>query len=143
MALPTTSFPTASFTVNGRDYTTRLLPASDALVLMPKIVKLMGRQVFMIFMATSETGLAALLADRETLGSIIFTICENAADNDGLLLLREMMRYTTCKQIQLANSQIEASVFDNFDQHFAGDLLDLGTTAIHVGRASFTKPSPA
>ena len=138
MALPVTDF-----VVNGRDYKTTLLPARAGLILMPKIIALLGRENTTIMLAAGEKGLAKLLANPETMGAMLHEISTKATEDNGLLLLHEVMRHTTCKQIQASESVVEASVYDNFDTHFAGDYLDLFTVAIHAARASFTKPSSA
>lgn len=135
--------PKTSFSHNGRDYTTTLLPALEGLVIMPKIIVLFGREITSLILVTPEPKLRELLGDMEVLGGFLHTISKNAADNNGLLLLHEILRYTTCKQIQLANSVVEASVYDNFSTHFAGEYMDLFTVAILAARASFTKPSSA
>lgn len=132
--------PTTSFSVDGRDYATTLLPAREALVLLPKLGALIGRDLVSLMLATKDLDSASLLEDPETLGAIISTVAENAAKGNGLLLLHELMRHTTCKQIQLANSVVEASVYDAFDTHFAGEYMHLINVAIQVARASFIKP---
>lgn len=136
------TLPTTSYTVNGRDYTTRLLPARDGLVLMPKIIALLGKEITTMILISPGDQLSALMQDMEVVGSMLHAVSEKAASDNGLLLLHELLRHTTCKQVQLANGMMELSVYENFDTHFAGEYMDLFTVAIHAARASFTKPSP-
>jgi hypothetical protein len=137
------SLPTTNFAVDGRTYTTTLLPATQALVLMPKLIALFGKELTSLLLAAKDANIEALLDDPETLGAVVTTIAKNAAENNGLLLLHELMRHTTTKIVLAGGSQVEASVFDNFDTHFAGDYLHLINVAVQVARASFIKPSAA
>lgn len=146
MALPTTTY-----TVKGREYTTTLLPASESLVLLPRIITLLGKELTQLLLATDnkppapgvKSPLEVLLADPEVMAATFHTICTNAMKQggDGLLLLRDIVRHTTCKHVQLAESIGEAPLIDAFDEHFAGELMDLMLVCIYAARASFTKPS--
>ena len=137
MALPTTTF-----TVDGKSYTTRLLPARDALVLMPKLIVLLGRDITGLFLASKDVDPGTLLENPEVLASIVATIAEKAVESDGLLVLHDLMRFTTFPLTLAGGNVVQASLFDNFDEHFAGDYIHLIKVAVEVGRASFTKPSP-
>jgi hypothetical protein len=136
------------------------LPATEALVLLPKIVTLLGRDIATLLLQTASTPapadpdapadapavsmLAKLLSDPEVTVSMFCTVCTNAVEvGNGMLLLREILRRTTCKQVRVSNGVMELSVYDAFDEHFAGELSHLLRVAIHAARASFTKPSPA
>jgi hypothetical protein len=140
MALPFTEFTHA-----GREYRTTLLSARAGLVMMPKIVVLFGREVTTLLLSTSEAGLGKLLADGETLAAMLHTISQNAlaGDGEGLLLLHELMRHTTYQLTLNGGNIVDAEVYRDFDQLFAGEYMDLFTVAIQVARASFAKPSSA
>jgi hypothetical protein len=138
MALPVTEFQ-----VGGREYRTTLLTARAGLVMMPKMIVLFGRDIVGIMLSTSEDQLAKLLADTETLANTLCTISENAlaGDGAGLLLLHEMTRHTTYKATLAGGNEVDASVYEQFDELYSGEYLDLFTVAIRVARASFAKPS--
>lgn len=140
MALDVTDFTHA-----GREYKTTLLPATKGLVLMPKIIVLFGRELTTLMLSTDGSGLGRLLADPEVLANALYTISQNALRNDGegLLLLHEMMRFTTYKTVLAGGNVVDASVYTDFDLLFSGEYMDLFTVAIHVARASFAKPSSA
>lgn len=138
MALPVTDFTHA-----GRQYRTTLLTARAGLSLMPKIIVLFGREVTTLLLTTDEKGLTALMSNGEATAAMLHTISKNAAQDDGLQLLHELMRHTSYK-LTLADGQVvDASVYDHFDELFSGEYLDLFTVAIRVARASFAKPSSA
>jgi hypothetical protein len=136
MALPTTTF-----TVNGREYTTTLLPASESLLLLPRIIALLGAEITGLLLAGH---VEPLLGDPEQLGATLYTISSNAVAQgpDSLRrLMFDVVRHTTCKHVQLAESIGEAPLVNVFDEHFAGELSDMFQVFIQAARASFTKPS--
>jgi hypothetical protein len=134
--------PITEYVVDGRDYKTTLLPATQALVLMPKIIALLGKEITTLVLASGEDGLQQLLSNPEILASMLHTISKNAAESNGLLLLHEIVRHTSCKQVQMASGLMEAPLYEAFDGHFAGDHTHLFKVCIFAARASFTKPSP-
>jgi hypothetical protein len=140
MALPVTEFK-----VGGREYKTTLLTARAGLVMMPKIIALFGREVTTLFLASGDEKAGSLLKNPEVQAAMLDTVGKNAADNDGLLVLHELMRHTTYKATLTHGTttpvEVDASVYDNFDELFAGDYLVLFTVAMEVARASFVKPS--
>lgn len=138
MALPITEF-----TVNGRAYKTTLLSARAGLVMMPKIIALFGREITTLLLTAGEEGLPKLLSDPETQAAVLHTVSKNALNDDGLLLLHEMMRHTTYRATLAGGNEVDASVYEQFDELFSGEYLDLFTVALRVARASFAKPSSA
>lgn len=142
MALPVTHF-----THDGRDYYTTLLPASEALVLLPKLIAAFGDGVTSVLLAVKPGETASAiesLSDPLILGPLLQHIASACANNSGLLILRDVLRHTECAQIKLDGGTIlRASVFDNFDHHFAGDLGNMLAVCIKAAQASFAKPSGA
>ena len=139
MALPTTTF-----TVSGKTYVTELMPATEALIFLPKLVTLLGRHVVTMLLTTPPEELEKAMADGEMLAGILHQMSVNAVEiGNGLLLFHEMTRRTICKHVQMSNGPAEAPLYDAFDMHFAGKLMDLFTVIMHVARASFTEPSAA
>jgi hypothetical protein len=136
MALPVTEFK-----VGGREYKTTLLTARAGLVMMPKIIALFGREVTTLFLASGDEKAGALLKNPEVQAAMLDTVGKNAADNDGLLVLHELMRHTTYRATLAGGNEVDASVYECFDELFAGDYLVLFTVAMEVARASFVKPS--
>lgn len=138
MALPTTSY-----TVAGRVYTTRLLPASEALVMLPKVVALLGNKIVELLFMSGEDDLATMFARPEVQAGILHNLSERAESKNGLLLLRDLTRHTTLRTTSPDGTEAEIPLLDIYDDHFAGELMAAFHVAINAGRASFTKPSDA
>ena len=92
-----------SSTIDGITYKTTVLPATDGLKIMPKLVSLLGETGMSLLMATTEEDKEKLMQRPEIVSALISTIAERAADDDGLLVLRELMRYTSCDAIEIGD----------------------------------------
>lgn len=120
------------------------MPATEALRILPRLVVLFGQDLLeLILTAGDEKSVEVLLAQPEAAAAMLTKISENAiAAGDGLLVLRELMKHTECHQVQLANGTMKLGVFDHFDTHFAGRIMEIVHVAIAVAQASFSAPSP-
>lgn len=129
----------------GRDYETQLMAASDALRLLPRIMRVFGAPLMQLLSASDGDTEAALAQLGK--GSAVITLAREisevcAADPDALLVLRDVLRYTECDQVKLAGGTlVKASVYENFDTHFAGAYGELMAVAVQAAQASFVKPS--
>jgi len=133
------------YSIGGLNYATTPLPAGEALVFMPRIIRLLGKELTALWLMSDEKasegarGIEALLEDREVMARAISTISENAVNEEGGLgILREIMRYTV---VELVAGEVPVKVLDVFDNHFAGDPLSMMSVAAHALRSSFTRPS--
>lgn len=136
--------------IDGKLYRCKTFPASEGLVILPKIVSLLGDKVANLVFAAGEEGAQKLMDDRKIMTTVMVNIAERAEENDGLLVLRDLMRYTVyVRKHQEKPSQenpkpavveIPEKVADNFDTHFAADYMHLLRVAMWVGRASFGNP---
>jgi hypothetical protein len=139
MALPTTTF-----TVSGKTYVTELMPATEALTVLPKLVMLLGRPTTTMLLSTDKEELDAAMKDMDVVAGMLHEASVNAVKmGNGFLLFHELTRRTVCKHVQMSNGIGEAPLYDAFDGHFAGELMEMFMVAMHVARASFTKPSAA
>jgi hypothetical protein len=135
------ALPIVKFSIDGKDYASQLWPAREALVLLPKIIHLVGKEVFSLILSQDDLALEKLAENSEVVAALVCTLSERAvAQDDGLLLFAELMRRTTCAQIETESGKTEANVYDHFDNHFAGDIIGLIKVAVAVARASFAKP---
>lgn len=132
-------------TIDGIDYTCRTFPASEGLVILPKLVSLLGDKVANLVFAVGEDGIESLMGDTKVMTQIMINIAERAEENDGLLVLRDLMKYTTYKEkikdpLTKQVQELDRSAYDKFDDHFAAKYMHLLNVSMWVGRASFGNP---
>jgi len=125
---------------DGVIYTTRTLPASDGLRIMPQLVALLGDALVGLFFATSEEERGMLIEDPKVLAAVITGIAKTAAETDGLLVLRDMLALTSCDRVAVGDAEVPGSVHAHFDSHFAGRYKHLIEIAMWVGRVNFIEP---
>lgn len=131
--------------IDGKLYRCKTFTASEGLVLFPRLVALLGEEMVNLVLATGDRQLADLLGDRKVVAAMMVKISERAAEDDGLLVLREVLKHTVYvrrHQEPGAKAPVEVpeSVYKTFDEHFAGDYMHLLNVCIWVGRASFGAP---
>jgi hypothetical protein len=126
--------------IDGLVYTTETLPATEGLRILPKLVDLVGETGLALLMSTGEDEKTSLMANPEVNAALLSTVASRAAENDGLLVLRELMKRTKCNAIAIGEAKIDGSVYEHFDDHFAGRYMHLINVALWVGRVSFGAP---
>jgi hypothetical protein len=129
-------------TIDGINYSTKTLPASEGLKLAPKLISLFGEDVLSLFAATSDDDKAERLLERpEVLGAVLTNMAERATDSDdGWLVLKELMRYTKSDRVRIGEVEGPGSVYDHFDTHFAGRYQHLLQVAMWAAMAGFGGP---
>lgn len=134
--------PLKKFTevIDDISYTTTMLPATQGIIIMPKLIDLLGETAMTLLIATSEQQKDVLLNDDETKAALISSIAERAAEDNGLLIVKELLKHTTCDKIQIGDNFVTGNVHENFDDHFAGRYMHLVNVALWVGRVSFAGP---
>lgn len=136
--------------IDGKLYRCKTFPASEGLVILPKLISLMGDKIANLVFAAGDEGIETLMADSKTMAAILVNIAERAEENDGLLVLRDLMKYTTFirrhREPKTPNDpnpkmvELPVPLTQSFDLHFAGEYLHLLNVAMWVGRASFGNP---
>ena len=129
-----------STVIDDKTYTCTTFPAGEGLVILPQLIALLGEEVANHDFATNDKQLDGLMDDPKVLGAMMVRISEKAAENDGLLYLKELLKYTACDQVQIGDAQIQASVYERFDDHFAGKYMHLFHVVTWVARMSFASP---
>ena len=126
-------------TIDGIQYITQTLPASDGLKIMPQLVALLGDSLVGLIFATDEKQRDGLLQDPKVLAALITGIATTAAESEvgGLLVLRDLLRTTECDQVAIGDAAVPGSVYTHFDLHFAGRYKHLVEVAMWVGRVNF------
>ena len=132
-------------TISGITYTTTLLPASRGLVIAPKLIALFGSNLLGLLLGLAQTEeegeakgkIQALLEDPKVLGAVVAQVAGNAAEEDGLLILRDMLATTEADLVKIGDAQVPGSVHVHFDQHFAGRLKHLFEVCLWVGQLNF------
>lgn len=127
-------------TIDGINYTTTTLSASEGLRIMPKVVSLVGQTLMSLFFAADEDKRLAMLSNPKIVGGIINQIATNAAEDDGLLVVKDLLKKTKCDQVAIGDARVPGSVYDHFDIHFAARYKHLAEVAMWVGRVNFLAP---
>ena len=126
--------------IDDKTYTCKTFPATEGLVILPKLIALLGQEVANLVFVTDDKQLDGLMEDPTVLGGVMVRISEKAIENDGLLQIKELLRYTACDKVQVGDAEIAASVYERFDTHFAGDYSHLFRVVTWVARMSFAAP---
>lgn len=127
-------------TIDDKSYSCKTFPATEGLIILPKLITLLGEEVTNLVFGTDDDQLQELMGNPKVLGAMLVKISERVSEVDGLLVLKELLRYTTCEQVKVGEAEISASVYDRFDTHFAGDYMHLLQVVQWVARASFANP---
>lgn len=123
--------------IDGATYITTMLPATDGLKIMPKLIALLGQTGMELLLATSDDDKEKLMADPAVKAALMSSIAERAAEDEGLMVIKDLMKSTTCDKIKVGDNFVTDSVYENFDDHFAGRYMHLINVAMWVGRVSF------
>ena len=126
--------------IDGKSYSCKTFPASEGLVILPKLITVLGEAVTNLVFGVEDDELAEAMSNPKIIGAMLVKISEGVAENDGLLVLRDLLKYTTCEQVQVGDAQIPQSVYERFDTHFAGEYMHLINVTTWVARASFGNP---
>jgi len=128
-------------TIDGKVYHTKTFPASEGLVILPKLMALLGDSVVSLIFGVEESQLDKLFSDPKIVGAVIVDVAKRASEGDGVLVLRDLLKYTDCDQVDIgAAAPVKGSVHEWFDNHFAGDYLHMLNVCVWVARVSFGKP---
>lgn len=126
-------------TIDGITYKTHTLPTSRGLVVFPKLLALFGEPVLkLFFVAGGDEERKSLLKQPQVLGSILSRVAENAAENDGLLVLRDLFEKTTADKVKIGDAEVEDSVHAHFDTHFQARYGHLLHVSMWVATVNFT-----
>ena len=132
--------PVASTEIDGLVYTTKLFPTTEGLIIMPKLADLLGESGLAIVIGAAQNPVEALSGDAGILAPILGNIASRAAENNGLLVIKELLQYTSCKNIKIGSNEVAGDVITHFDEHFQGRYMHLMKLAVWVARASFVRP---
>ena len=127
--------------IDGKQYTTKTLPASEGLALMPILINMLGEQVANLILATNDEQQKELLKDPKIVSKALMAVAKQAAQEGGMMAFKDLLRHTQCDAIRVGDTTIEGSVFDRFDSHFAGEYKHLFSVAWFVIRKNFIDPS--
>ena len=126
--------------IDDKTYTCKTFPATEGLIILPKLISLLGEEIANLVFATDNKQLEELMNSPDVLIAMVVRISEKVAENDGLLYLKDLLKYTTCEQIKVGDAEIPGSVYERFDTHFAGEYLHMFKVVSWVARASFASP---
>jgi hypothetical protein len=129
--------------IDGITYTTKTLPTTQGLVIMPKIVSLFGEPLLKLIFTVVGQGVPQedrmkLFKSPEILGGLLGSIARNAAENDGLLVVKELLVATTADKVKIGEAfGANEPVMNHFDTHFAGRYMHLAEVAFWVASCNF------
>ena len=126
--------------LDGKPYTCETFPATEGLVIIPKLLALLGDDVANLIFSTDDAEIAELMGNTKVMAAMLMKISMRVSETDGLLVLRDLLQYTTCDKVQVGEAELTASVYERFDTHFAADYLHLIKVVQWVARASFASP---
>ncbi len=143
--------------IGGILYETRTLPATEALSVMSKCIATFGGALVELFVGQARDNVdpaegedAGLSLTPELMVGAMAHVSGKLADIEAktgktpLLVVKDLLKYTTCANLNMDGTEhVGGNVADNFDDHFAGNLMHLAEVAIWVGTVNFTAPSGA
>jgi len=129
--------------IDGILYTTKVLPASDGLSTMARLISMLGDAVVGLFFATDAGERDELMKDNQLIASLMTSVATSAAESEsgGMTVLRDMLKTTKCDKISIGTTEVPGSVYDHFDDHFAARYKHLLEVCMWVGTVNFIKPS--
>ncbi len=128
--------------IGGITYTTTTLPATKGLVIMPRVLKLFGATILKIlFEAESDEDRQALLSDPQVIAALLTEIAGNAAEDNGLLVVVDILQTTTADKVKIGDTTVsDVRVTDHFDEHFSGRYAHLAEVTMWVASCNFGEP---
>jgi len=120
-------------------YTTKLLPASRGLVIVPRILSLFGEALTALFM-TGDGAVSELLKNPKVIAGIISRLAERAAETNGLRVLQDLMSGVQADKVRIGEAEVPGSVEEHFDTHFAGRFGHMVEVALWVAQENFLEP---
>ncbi len=127
-------------TIDGVTYTTRTLPASRGLVIMPKLLALFGEPVLKLMFTADADQRVELLQQPKIVAALLHGIATNASETDGLLVVKDLFETTTADKVRIGDAEVEGSILSHFDGHFAGRYAHLAAVALWVATCNFIAP---
>lgn len=152
--------------IDGINYRSKLFPATDGIGLAWRIGRLLdGNEVAQALLVAKsvlwDAAMAApadgeqedseaertlplfetLFANMPLMASMVTKATHKVGPEEGAAIMRDVMRNTTCDQIDIGTvSPISGSVFEHFDEHFAGRYYHMMKVWWWVVRLGFAGP---
>jgi hypothetical protein len=128
--------------IDGIGYTTKTLPATEGLALLPRLIRLAGDKAMTLLMGVDSGDVDALLSEGEVVAALLVGMAERASDDDdGWTIARQILKYTTADKVRIGEAEIPGSVAEHFDTHFAARYQHLLEVCVWAARVGFGGPS--
>jgi hypothetical protein len=125
--------------IDGISYTTTTFSAMEALVVAPKLFKILPGEVVGLMFATDESQRAKVMESPQVVGQIMANIATRAAEDDGLLVLVELLANTSADKVRIGAADVPGKLASHFDSHFTHHGLGhMFRVAQWVGQVNFT-----
>ena len=135
--------------IEGVSYTTTTLPATRGLLILPRLIALFGEPILkLIFTTSQELGegddageaMGELLQDPKVMATILHGMAANAAEDNGLLVIKDLMMSTEADKARMGEAEVQGNVHQHFDTHFAARYTHLAQVAMWVASCNFIGP---
>lgn len=134
--------------IDGLRYETTTLPATNGLTIFPKFLAIFGQAAieFALKMRESQMdfskeSLELLFENAEVISIAMGKVAHKAAENDSLLVVKDLLESTRCLDGKVGDNAVEVSLAgSHFDEHFAGRYMHLMRVVIWVFKVNFIAP---
>ncbi len=132
-----------SKTIDGVTYTATTLPATQGLAIFPRLVALLGEQGVALLFGAGAESFGNMMEDPKVVGALVTHIAKGITNAGGQPtdVLRDIMATCSADKCRMGDTEVQASVFEHFDEHFSGDYMHLLKVVGWIGQINFMKPS--
>lgn len=130
--------------IDDREYTTKTYPARFGLKLMAKAGQLIDPKALKLLVHEDDGGipfekLLVLLEEPAVIATLTSAVINRAAEYEAWDLPREFCRFVEGR-VQIGEAEGLGSVYDHFDDHFAGRYPHMLKVVIWAARVGFGMP---
>ncbi len=125
-------------------YTTRTFPASEGLVIYPKLLALFGEEGIAFFLEMASGGIGGedvaeqIFDEAPKVAKMVASIATNGGAG-GFLIIKSLFTNTKADKLVLGDTVAPGSVDQHFDEHFSANYAHLAKVAFWVAKVNFGK----
>lgn len=126
--------------IDGITYTTRTFPATQGLELIRQLARLVSDEIVTLILGVDDKDVAGLLSDSGVLFQIVRGAARDAEPGAFGDMAKAILGRTTADKVRIGEAEVDASVHQHFDTHFAGRYMHLLEVCMWVLRVGFGGP---
>ena len=130
-------------TIDGVTYSAKTLPATQGLIVMPKLLAIFGEVLLKIVFAVDDDERDELIRDPATIAAFLGRMALNAAETNGLLVVKELFEGVEADKVKVGEVDVPGPVLAHFDNHFSARYGHLFQVAAWLAVLNFLGPSSA